>query len=75
MVRANTPQTITVHAKNLIWGEAKNAHQFERSCGGSSGGDAGLVLARCVPLGLGTDIGGSIRFPAVFCGIFGFKPT
>jgi Asp-tRNA(Asn)/Glu-tRNA(Gln) amidotransferase A subunit family amidase len=66
---------LSMHTKNLIWGEAKNAHNHERSCGGSSGGDAGMVLARCVPLGLGSDIGGSLRLPATFCGIYGFKPT
>ena len=43
--------------------------------GGSSGGEGALVAARGSPLGLGTDIGGSIRIPAVFCGIAGFKPT
>ena len=66
---------LSMHTKNLIWGEAKNAHQYERSCGGSSGGDAGLVLARCVPFGIGSDIAGSLRLPATFCGVYGFKPT
>jgi len=34
-----------------------------------------MVAARCVPTGLGTDIGGSLRFPAAFCGIYGMKPS
>jgi len=52
-----------------------NPHDALRTCGGSSGGDAGLVAARCVPFALGTDIGGSIRCPAHFNGVYGFKPT
>jgi fatty acid amide hydrolase len=59
----------------LLFGEAMNPHNNKRSCGGSSGGDAGLIAARCVPISLGTDIGGSLRFPASFCGIYGFKPS
>lgn len=60
---------------NYIWGEALNPHDHTRSCGGSSGGDAGLIASRCVPFGIGSDIGGSLRIPAAFCGIYGFKPT
>lgn len=60
---------------NDIYGLAKNPYDIKRSCGGSSGGEGGLIAARCSPLGLGTDIGGSIRTPANFCGTFGFKPT
>lgn len=76
LVRGNCPQlALSLHTNNLIWGEAKNPYDNERSCGGSSGGDAGLIATRCVPLGIGTDIAGSIRLPAAFCGVCGFKPT
>ena len=76
IVRGNCPQSaLSMHTDNLIFAESKNPHRIERSCGGSSGGDAGLVAARCVPFAIGTDIGGSMRFPAAFCGIYGFKPT
>ena len=71
----STPQAaLSAHTENLIWGLAKNYHDNKRSCGGSSGGDAGMVAARCVPLGVGTDLGSSIRIPATFNGIVGFKP-
>ena len=46
-----------------------------KSTGGSSGGEGALIAAGGSPLGLGTDIGGSIRFPSAFCGICGIKPT
>ena len=76
IVRGNMPQSaLSLHTKNLIFGEARHPLKQERSCGGSFGGDAGLVAARCVPCGLGSDIGGSIRYPAAFCGVYGFKPT
>ena len=64
-----------IHSINNIYGTSLNPHNVSRTCGGSSGGDAGLVSSKCVPLSIGTDIGGSIRVPSSFCGIYGFKPT
>ena len=76
LVRGNVPQSaLSLHTKNLIFGEARHPHNQERSCGGSSGGEAGLICSRCIPCGLGNDVGGSVRFPAAFCGIYGLKPT
>lgn len=75
-VRGNVPQAgASIHASNMIWGEAKNSWHPERSAGGSSGGDGSMVNARIAPIAIGTDIGGSIRIPAHFNGIVGFKPT
>ena len=65
----------SIHSTNLIWGTALNPHDNKRSCGGSSGGDGGLVASRCVPIALASDVGSSIRIPAHFNGIYGFKPT
>jgi Asp-tRNA(Asn)/Glu-tRNA(Gln) amidotransferase A subunit family amidase len=45
------------------------------TCGGSSGGEASLISGSGSLVGIGSDFGGSIRIPAAFCGVFGFKPT
>ena len=75
-VRTNVPQLLMLpEAFNAIWGVCRNPYDPSRSSGGSSGGEGALIAARGSPLGLGTDIGGSIRIPAVLCGICGFKPT
>lgn len=57
------------------FGRTANPWNLERTAGGSSGGAAAAVAAGCGPLSLGGDGGGSIRIPAAFCGIVGFKPT
>ncbi len=56
-------------------GPVRNPHNLECISGGSSGGSAALVAAGVVPMAIGTDTGDSIRKPASFCGIVGFKPT
>lgn len=60
---------------NLVYGRTSNPHDLSRSPGGSSGGEGAIIAAGGSPFGLGSDVGGSVRLPAAFCGIFGHKPT
>ncbi len=60
---------------NSVYGRTNNPWNLERTPGGSSGGEAAIIAAGGSPLGLGTDLGGSVRIPATFCGIASFKPT
>jgi amidase len=60
---------------NEIYGTSKNPWNLERTPGGSSGGSAAALAAGLGYVALGSDIGGSIRTPAHFCGIYGHKPT
>ena len=67
---ANMVQTVSEQ-----FGRTSNPYDRSRTTGGSSGGAAAAVAARLSPFDVGTDLSGSIRMPAHFCGVFGFRPT
>jgi fatty acid amide hydrolase len=70
IAKTNLPQLmIFTETDNPLYGRTNNPWDLERSCGGSSGGEAAVIAAGASPLGLGNDIGGSLRIPAAFCGI------
>jgi amidase len=74
--KTNVPPSLgDWQAANPIYGRTNNPHDLGRSPGGSSGGGAAALATGMVPLEYGSDIGGSIRIPAHFCGVFGHKPT
>ena len=62
-------------ANNRLFGRTNNPWDLARSPGGSTGGGAAAVAAGMTPLEFGSDIGGSIRVPAAFCGCYGHKPS
>ena len=60
---------------NAVYGRTNNPWGLARTVGGSSGGAAAAIAAGFVPLEIGSDIGGSIRTPAHYCGVYGHKPS
>ena len=74
--KTNVPQALMVpESDNNIFGRTLHPENADRTPGGSSGGEGAIIAARAVCAGVGSDIGGSIRIPASFCGLVGFKPT
>ncbi len=74
--KTNLPEIgMAGESDNLVYGRTNNPYDLTCSPGGSSGGESAIIAAGGSPLGIGTDIGGSIRYPAHCCGIAGIKPT
>lgn len=74
--KTNLPQTImTGDSDNNIFGRTLNPRNKSLTVGGSTGGEGALIALRGSILGVGTDIGGSIRVPAICNGIYGFRPS
>jgi amidase len=74
--KTNVPkQSMDIQTVSPLFGRTNNPWDLERTPGGSSGGGAAAVAAGLSPLDLASDLGGSIRIPAHFCGILGLKPT
>jgi amidase len=75
-VKTNIPTAMMMaETNNNVWGECRNALHKGLSPGGSSGGEGALIAFKASPLGVGTDIGGSIRIPAAWSGLYGLKPS
>jgi fatty acid amide hydrolase 2 len=67
--------TLWIESSNRVYGRTSNPFDPRRAAGGSSGGEGAAVGSGGSPFGLASDIGGSIRIPALFCGVFGHKPS
>jgi Asp-tRNA(Asn)/Glu-tRNA(Gln) amidotransferase A subunit family amidase len=74
--KTNAPEmALPYETDNPVFGRTNNPHDPDRTCGGSSGGEAAALAAMLSPAGIGSDLSGSIRVPAHFCGVAGLKPT
>jgi len=74
--RTNLPDMgLRVHTDSALYGRTKNPWNADRTAGGSSGGEAAALATGMTPIGLGNDIGGSLRNPAHACGITSIKPS
>ncbi|CAF1229066.1 unnamed protein product [Adineta steineri] len=75
-VRTTQPQSLMhLECDNPIYGKTVNPFNRNLTCGGSSGGEGPLISLKGSPMGVGTDIGGSVRSPAANNGIYGLRPT
>ncbi|GAA6007776.1 hypothetical protein JCM10207_004870 [Rhodosporidiobolus poonsookiae] len=74
-VKTNVPQTmLSFECANPLFGATNNPFDASRTPGGSSGGEAALLAADGSPIGIGSDVGGSLRIPAHFSGCYALKP-
>ena len=76
MGKTNTPElTLAGETNNLVYGQTNNPFDVTRTTGGSSGGAGAIVATGGAPFDIGSDTGGSVRYPTHFCGIAGIKPN
>jgi Asp-tRNA(Asn)/Glu-tRNA(Gln) amidotransferase A subunit family amidase len=74
--KTNVPEFCCYYdTDNLVYGRTANPHDHQRTSGGSSGGESAALAAGMTPLGIGSDIGSSIRQPASWTGVYGLKPS
>ncbi|KAJ7739063.1 amidase [Mycena maculata] len=74
-VKTNVPQTMFAYeCDNPVWGRTENPYNAAYSSGGSLGGEACMLSLDASIIGLGSDIGGSLRIPAAYCGVYSLKP-
>jgi Asp-tRNA(Asn)/Glu-tRNA(Gln) amidotransferase A subunit family amidase len=74
--KTNVPQTmLNFESVNPIWGRTLNPWNAQYTCGGSSGGEGVMLATDSSAIGIGSDVGGSLRIPALYCGIYSLKPT
>ena len=74
--KTNTPELgAGSQTFNTLFGATKNPYDLTRTCGGSSGGAAVALACRMLPIADGSDTGGSLRNPAAFCNVVGFRPS
>ncbi|KAG5352688.1 hypothetical protein C0989_001030 [Termitomyces sp. Mn162] len=75
-VRTNVPQTLMWgETHNHVFGRTTNPYNRKLTPGGSSGGEGALLAMKGSPLGIGTDIAGSLRIPSAFCGLYTLRPS
>jgi amidase len=76
MAKTNVPQMLADwQSNNPVYGRTNNPWDLARTPGGSTGGGSAALAAGLTPLEFGSDIGGSIRVPAAFCGVYGHRPS
>ena len=74
--KTNTPEFgAGSQTYNEVFGETRNPYDMTKTCGGSSGGAAVALASGMLPLADGSDLGGSLRNPASFCNVVGFRPS
>ncbi|KAJ7180656.1 amidase signature domain-containing protein [Mycena filopes] len=74
IVKRTSRQTFSFECSNPVFGRTDNPYNTAFTSGGSSGGEGALLAMDGAALGLGSDIGGSLRIPAAYCGIYSLKP-